>query len=103
MLKNKGRREETMSKIKEILQKENSKNVLLLLLVTFIICIPLLSKKIDMSYDDGVQHIARLMGTYQSLQEGQVFPVIMSKFCNNFGYSWNLFYSPFTAYVPLLF
>ncbi len=92
-----------MSKIKEIFQKENSKNILLLLLVTFIICLPLLNKQIDISYDDGIQHIARLMGTYQSIQEGQLFPVIMSKFCNNFGYSWNLFYSPLTAYVPLLF
>ncbi len=92
-----------MSKIKQILQKENSKNILLLLLVSFFVCLPLLSKKIDISYDDGVQHIARLMGTYQSIQEGQLFPVIMSKFCNNFGYSWNLFYSPFTAYVPLFF
>ena len=92
-----------MSKIKEILKKENSKNILILLLVSFIICLPLLSKKIDISYDDGIQHIARLMGTYQSIQEGQLFPVIMSKFCNNFGYSWNLFYSPLTAYVPLLF
>ncbi len=92
-----------VNKIKQILQKENNKNILILLFVTFIICLPLLSKKIDISYDDGVQHIARLMGTYQSLQEGQVFPVIMSKFCNNFGYSWNLFYSPLTAYVPLVF
>ena len=92
-----------MSKIKQIFQKENSKNILILLFVTFIICLPLLSKKIDISYDDGIQHIARLMGTYQSLQEGQLFPVIMSKFCNNFGYSWNLFYSPLTAYAPLIF
>ena len=85
------------------LLKENRKNILLLLLVSFLVCLPLLSRKIDVSYDDGVQHIARLMGTYQSLQEGQLFPVIMSKFCNNFGYSWNLFYSPITAYTPLIF
>ncbi len=51
----------------------------------------------------GIQHIARLMGTFQSLQEKQIFPVIMSNFCNGFGYSWNLFYSPFTAYIPLIF
>lgn len=92
-----------VSKIKEILKKENSKNILILLFVSFLVCLPLLSKKIDISYDDGVQHITRLMGTYQSIQEGQLFPVIMSKFCNNFGYSWNLFYSPLTAYVPLVF
>ena len=51
----------------------------------------------------GIQHICRLIGTYQSLEENQSFPVIMSEFCNNFGYSWNLFYSPITAYLPLLF
>ena len=27
----------------------------------------------------------------------------MSGFCNDFGYSWNIFYSPITAYVPLIF
>ena len=29
--------------------------------------------------------------------------MIMSNFCNNFGYSWNIFYSPLTAYIPLIF
>ena len=29
--------------------------------------------------------------------------MIMSSFCNNFGYSWNIFYSPLTAYAPLIF
>ena len=28
---------------------------------------------------------------------------IMLNFCNNFGYSWNVFYSPLTAYLPLIF
>ena len=51
----------------------------------------------------GVQHIARLMGTYQSIKEGQTYPVIMSNFCNGFGYSWNIFYSPLTAFLPLIF
>ncbi len=92
-----------MLKIKEILQKENVKSSILLLLASICICLPLLNKKLNIGYDDGIQHIARLMGTYQSIQEGQLFPVIMSKFCNGFGYSWNLFYSPVTAYVPLIF
>ena len=57
----------------------------------------------DIARDDGIQHICRLIGTMSSLKEGQIFPVIMSKFCNGFGYSWNLFYSPLTAYLPLIF
>lgn len=92
-----------MTKRKKTTQKENLKHMLLLGIATIFICIPLFQKNLNIAYDDGVQHISRLIGTYQSLQEGQVFPVIMSKFCNGFGYSWNLFYSPLTAYVPLLF
>lgn len=72
-------------------------------ILTILLCIPLFQSNMNMKWDDGIQHIARIMGTYQSLSEGQKFPVIMSLFCNEFGYSWNLFYSPLTAYLPLLF
>ena len=92
-----------MSKIRAILEKENVKCIILLFIASLFICMPLISKKIDITYDDGIQHIARLMGTYQSIIEGQSFPVVMSNFCNGFGYSWNLFYSPLTAYLPLIF
>lgn len=71
-----------MTKIKKILKEENVINIIMLFIVSIIICIPLLSEKFNITYDDGVQHIARLMGTFQSLQEGQKFPVIMSNFCN---------------------
>jgi len=43
------------------------------------------------------------MGTVQTIMEGQFPPMVMSEFCNGFGYSWNLFYSPISAYLPLLF
>ena len=98
--KNRGR---TMIKVKNILKKDNTKNILILLIVSAFICIPLINKNIDIFYDDGVQHICRLIGTMQSIEEGQSFPVIMSKLCNEFGYSWNIFYSPLTAYIPLIF
>lgn len=92
-----------MDKVKQILQRENTKNILILFIVSIFICLPLLNNKIDIMYDDGIQHVSRLIGTYQSICEGQKFTVIMSKLCNNFGYSWNLFYSPLTAYLPLIF
>ena len=92
-----------MENIKKQIKNENIINMLILLIATIFICLPLLNKNLDMSYDDGIQHIARLMGTEQSISEGQKFPVIMSNFCNGFGYSWNIFYSPFTAFVPLIF
>lgn len=74
-----------------------------IILVSIFLCIPLFSKYMDISRDDGMQHICRLIGTYSTIKEGHMFPVIMSEFCNGFGYSWNLFYSPLTAYFPLLF
>lgn len=77
--------------------------IILILIASIFVSIPLLNNKLNMLYDDGVQHICRLMGTFQSIEEGQTFPVIMSNFANGFGYSWNLFYSPITAYVPLIF
>ena len=77
--------------------------IILILIASIFVSIPLLSDKLNMLYDDGVQHICRLMGTFQSIEEGQTFPVIMSNFANGFGYSWNIFYSPVTAYVPLIF
>lgn len=83
--------------------KERLKSYSFILIVSIIVCIPLFFKNFDIYGDDGIQHICRLMGTYQSIEEGQTFPVIMSEFCNQFGYSWNIFYSPMTAYIPLIF
>ena len=83
--------------------KEKFKIYCFILLIAVIVSIPLFSNRYNIYIDDGIQHICRLIGTLSSIQEGQIFPVIMSHFCNNFGYSWNLFYSPITAYVPLIF
>lgn len=83
--------------------KNRIKDYLIILLFTIIVCIPLMNKDFDIYRDDGIQHIARLMGTYQTITEGEYPPVIMSNFCNEFGYSWNIFYSPFTAFMPLIF
>ncbi len=90
-----------MQKIKDLLKNEKYYSVIIILIASIFVCVPLMSKNIDMTYDDGIQHICRLMGTYQSLQEGQT--KIMSNFCNGFGYSWNIFYSPLTAFLPLIF
>lgn len=82
--------------------KEKLKSYSFIILIAILVSIPLFSSHYNIYYDDGIQHVCRMMGTYQSIVEGQTFPVIMSNFCNGFGYSWNLFYSPITAYVPLL-
>ena len=76
---------------------------IIILVFSLIVSIPLASKDLNVYTDDGIQHIARLMGTYQTIAEGEFPPVIMSNFCNGFGYSWNIFYSPLTAYIPMIF
>ena len=78
-------------------------DIIIILILALIVSIPLASKDLDIYVDDGIQHIARLMGTYQTIAEGEFPPVIMSNFCNQFGYSWNIFYSPLTAYAPIIF
>ncbi len=83
--------------------KNRIKDYIIILLFAGLISIPLMNSDFNIYADDGIQHIARLMGTSQAISEGQVIPVIMSEFCNNFGYSWNIFYSPLTAYIPLIF
>lgn len=91
--------------LKEKLQKLINKayvNYILIIIASIAICFPLVSKELNIYIDDGVQHVCRLIGTYQTLAKGQFLPMIMSGFCNNFGYSWNIFYSPLTAYAPLI-
>lgn len=83
-------------------RKEKLIALICILLSSIFVAIPLI--KFNCQYDDGIQHIYRLIGTSQSIKEkGLLFPVIMQNLCNGFGYSWNLFYSPLTSYMPLIF
>ena len=89
--------------IKLLNKIKDNKEYLYILLISIIVCIPLMNKNINIYRDDGIQHVCRLIGTYQTIRSGEMLPMIMASFCNNFGYSWNIFYSPLTAYAPLIF
>ncbi len=78
-------------------------NYILIIIASIIISIPLANKNLNIYRDDGIQHICRIIGTEQTLADKQFLPMIMSNLCNNFGYSWNIFYSPLTAYMSVLF
>ena len=91
------------SKIKKLIHSKTFVASLFIIIVSIIASIPMFNPDFNMQFDDGVQHICRLIGTEQSLKEGELIPLIMSNFCNGFGYSWNLFYSPLTSYIPLIF
>lgn len=81
------------------LKNRNLIDILIIVFAALLIGIPLLSSKIDIYLDDGIQHIARALGTTESFKENFLFPNIISSFTNGYGYSWNLFYGPITTYA----
>lgn len=86
-------------KLKEkILKNRKFIDYIILIIITGILCIPLINSKIDVYADDGIQHIARAFGTYSSIKQDGIFPNIISSFANDFGYSWNLFYGSLSTY-----
>ena len=84
-------------------KKKEIINYILIIIASIIISIPLANKSLNIYRDDGIQHICRIIGTEQTLADKQFLPMIMSNLCNNFGYSWNIFYSPLTAYMSVMF
>lgn len=84
-------------------KKKEIINYILIIIASIIISIPLANKNLNIYRDDGIQHICRIIGTEQTLADKQFLPMIMSNLCNNFGYSWNIFYSPLTAYMSVMF
>lgn len=84
-------------------KEEEIINYILIIIASIIISIPLANKNLNIYRDDGIQHICRIIGTEQTLADKQFLPMIMSNLCNNFGYSWNIFYSPLTAYMSVVF
>ena len=89
-------------KIKEFYNKDICK-YLILLFVTLILCMPMFSNKLNIYYDDGIQHIARAIGTEQSMKDGVLLGNVINNFASSFGYSWNLFYGPLSTFGIILF
>ena len=84
--------------------KERLKGLLyyvILIVVVAIICIPLLSNKEDVYFDDGIQHIARAYSTQMAIENGESTKVL-SNLTNGYGYSWDLFYGPLSTIGLLL-
>ncbi len=82
----------------KILKHRNLIDIFVVFLVACLIGIPLLNSKLNIYYDDGIQHIARALGTAESFKENFWFPNVISSFSNGYGYSWNLFYGPLSVY-----
>ena len=55
--------------------KDKIKTYGFILLIAVIVSIPLFSNRFNIYADDGIQHVCRLIGTWSSICEGQLFPV----------------------------
>ena len=62
-------------KLEKFIRNKKTISYVIILFVSIFACIPLFSKYADISTDDGIQHIYRLVGTFSSLKEGILFPV----------------------------
>ena len=86
----------------KILKNKKIIDYLILIIIGFILCIPLMNSSLDVYHDDGIQHISRAFGTLSAIKQNGFFPNVIIEFADNFGYSWNLFYGPLTTYLLLL-
>ncbi len=86
----------------KLLENRKLIDIVIVIVVGGILCIPLLNSNVNVYFDDGIQHIARAFGTYSSIMENRLFPNVISSFTNDFGYSWNLFYGPLSSYGIIL-
>ena len=77
--------------------------VSIILLFTIIVSLPIFLGSYNIFADDGFFHVSRLAGTEMIFKSKEILPLIVPGFCNNFGYGTNIFYSPLTAILPLLF
>ncbi len=84
-------------KIKRVIKETEFINYICIILIATLLAIPIFSEKLNVYFDDGIQHIARAYGTLASIKEQGFTSNIISSFTNNFGYSWNLFYGPLSS------
>lgn len=89
--------------MKEKINQSKTTPYVIILIAAIIVSIPLLSNNLNILRDDGIQHVCRLIENYREISNGNIYPEVFSRLCNNFGYSWNAFYSPITSFVPLIF
>ena len=89
-------------KLVKISKNKDFINRMIIVFVALILALPMCSSKLNVYFDDGIQHIARAYGTFQSIKEQGLYPNIISSFTNNFGYSWNLFYGPLSTFGIIL-
>ncbi len=86
-----------LAKIKE----DKKMHYVLIIIIGILLSIPLSQIQIRDTHD-GALHLIRLVKTVQTLEIGQMPPLIAPNVVNGAGYAMNLFYPPLVTYIPLL-
>ena len=74
---------------------------IVIIIVAMILNIPLINSGIDTGHD-GDFHISRTIGTIEQIQNRES-PFIISRYSNNLGFAWNLFYPPISTLINIFF
>jgi hypothetical protein len=82
-------------------QKLFSKYYYLILIASILVCSPLYVKGLYHGHDIN-DHVFRVIGTVLALKGGQLPPSVGPNLAGNFGYAWNIFYAPLSAYIPAI-
>lgn len=76
-------------------------NYILILITSILLCSPLYVDGLFKGHDLDI-HIYRIIGTVKALLEFQFPPLLSPDFSGGFGYAWNIFYAPLSAYIPAI-
>ena len=90
-----------MNKIMDTIKNNKWLHYGLIIIIGIIISIPLYNVQISKTHD-GELHFLRLLGTVETLEIGQIPPLVNQNYCNGAGYAMNLFYAPLVTYAPLI-
>lgn len=73
----------------------------IIIIIAIIMCIPLFKADVHTGHD-GDFHISRTIGTIEQIKNGES-PFVISRFSNNLGFGWNLFYPPISTITNIIF
>lgn len=77
-------------------------NLFIIIVTSILLSSPLLIKGFFTAHDIHC-HMFKTVATVEALLNGQLPPLIGPSLANGFGYSWNIFYAPLSAYIPAIF
>ncbi len=90
-----------LNKIMKQIKENKWIHYIIIIAIGIVLSIPLSKIQIRNTHD-GVLHMLRILGTKDTLEIGQIPPLINQNYCNGAGYAMNLFYPPIVTYIPLL-